>query len=94
MELTYNRPLEALPFPVIKPVPLYALLYIIAFHNSKGYAPTWRDLMRECGWRSPGTAAAATSALLKIGVVVKRDRSARSLRPTVRFIPANQLGAK
>ncbi len=62
------------------------LSFIEDFIGSKGYSPSYREIMAGCGYSSVATVALHVNNLVRRGHLAKRDRSARSLevvRPTV-----------
>ena len=55
------------------------LRYIGAFIAEQGYSPSYREIMKGCGYNSVATVALHVDSLIKRGHLRKRDRSARSL---------------
>lgn len=55
------------------------LKFIEAFIASRGYSPSYREIMNGCGYNSVATVALHINSLIKRGHLQKRDRSARSL---------------
>jgi LexA DNA binding domain len=55
------------------------LSFIDAFIKEHGYSPSYREIMRGCGYNSVATVALHIRSLITRGHLVKRDYSARSL---------------
>ncbi len=55
------------------------LQFIADFISEHGYSPSYREIMRGCGYTSVATVALHINSLIKRGHLVKRDNSARSL---------------
>ena len=55
------------------------LEYIQQFITEHGYSPSYREIMRGCGYTSVATVALHVNNLIKRGHLQKRDHSARSL---------------
>ncbi|MDQ3158768.1 MAG: hypothetical protein M3P98_01345 [bacterium] len=55
------------------------LSYIDKFINEHGYSPSFREIMRGCGYGSVATVAAHIDNLIARGHLEKRDNEARSL---------------
>ena len=55
------------------------LQFIADFISEHGYSPSYREIMRGCGYTSVATVALHVNSLIKRGHLVKRDNSARSL---------------
>lgn len=53
--------------------------YIDQFIKEHGYSPSYREIMRGCGYSSVATVALHVSSLIARGHLRKRDRSARSI---------------
>jgi hypothetical protein len=54
-------------------------MYIAEFIQIHGYGPSYREIMRGCGYSSVATVAEHIQSLISRGHLKKRDRSARSL---------------
>jgi SOS-response transcriptional repressor LexA len=62
------------------------LNYIEEFINSRGYSPSYREIMKGMSYTSVATVSLHVNSLIRRGHLQKRDRSARSLevvKPTV-----------
>lgn len=55
------------------------LNYIEAFIAEHGYSPSYREIMKSCGYTSVATVALHINSLIARGHLVKRDHAARSL---------------
>lgn len=55
------------------------LNYIEQFVAEHGYGPSYREIMRGCGYNSVATVALHVNSLISRGHLTKRDHSARSL---------------
>ena len=55
------------------------LTYLEGFIIEHGYSPSYREIMRGCGYTSVATVALHVNSLIKRGHLRKRDHSARSL---------------
>ena len=55
------------------------LSFIQQFIDQKGYSPSYREIMKGCGYTSVATVSLHINNLIRRGHLVKRDRSARSL---------------
>lgn len=55
------------------------LSYIDSFIARHGFSPSYREIMKGCGYRSVATVALHIDNLIKRGHLIKRDHSARSL---------------
>ena len=55
------------------------LTYIETFIAEHGYGPSYREIMRGCGYNSVATVALHINSLITRGHLSKRDKSARSL---------------
>ncbi len=55
------------------------LTYLEGFIIEHGYSPSYREIMRGCGYTSVATVALHINSLIKRGHLRKRDHSARSL---------------
>lgn len=55
------------------------LAFIEAFIAQNGYSPSYREIMKGCGYTSVATVALHVNSLIKRGHIVKRDHAARSL---------------
>jgi SOS-response transcriptional repressor LexA len=55
------------------------LNYIEQFVAEHGYGPSYREIMRGCGYNSVATVALHVNSLITRGHLTKRDNSARSL---------------
>lgn len=55
------------------------LSFIEDFVSSNGYGPSYREIMKGCGYHSVATVAAHVNNLIGKGLLNKKDRSARSL---------------
>lgn len=55
------------------------LAFIENFIAQHGYGPSYREIMRLCGYKSVSTVATHVENLIKKGHLRKKDRSARSL---------------
>lgn len=55
------------------------LTYIQKFVAENGYGPSYREIMRGCGYNSVATVALHVNSLISRGHLTKRDHSARSL---------------
>jgi SOS-response transcriptional repressor LexA len=55
------------------------LEYISQFINEHGYSPSYREIMRGCGYTSVATVALHVNSLIARGHLQKRGQSARSL---------------
>jgi repressor LexA len=70
--------------PTIRPTKKQRLLleFIQEFIAEHGYSPSYREIMKGCGYNSVATVALHVGNLIKRGHLNKRDRSARSLEVT------------
>lgn len=57
------------------------LNYIEEFIAKNGYGPSYREIMKGCGYNSVATVALHINNLIKRGYLRKKDRSSRSLEP-------------
>jgi SOS-response transcriptional repressor LexA len=55
------------------------LQFIAEFIAEHGYSPSYREIMRGCGYTSVATVALHVNSLISRGHLVKRNNSARSL---------------
>lgn len=55
------------------------LQYIEGFIKGNGYGPSYREIMRALDYKSVSTVAVHVDGLIARGLLLKRDRSARSL---------------
>lgn len=55
------------------------LTFIEQFIGQHGYSPSYREIMKGCGYTSVATVALHVNSLIKRGHLHKRDHSARSL---------------
>lgn len=55
------------------------LSFIDGFIAGHGYGPSYREIMRALNYKSVSTVAVHVNGLIAKGLLVKRDRSARSL---------------
>jgi repressor LexA len=53
--------------------------FIDSFIHEHGYGPSYREIMRSLNYKSVSTVAVHIDNLIKIGRLIKTDRSARSL---------------
>jgi SOS-response transcriptional repressor LexA len=65
----------------IRPTKKQRLLleFISEYITQHGYSPSYREIMKGCGYSSVATVALHVNNLIKRGHLQKRDRSARSL---------------
>ena len=56
------------------------LNFISAFIKTNGYAPSYREIMKNLNYRSVSTVATHIDNLIALGYVEKKNRSARSLQ--------------
>lgn len=56
------------------------LQFITAFLNEHNYAPSYREVMVALNYKSVSTVAVHVDALITKGYLVKKDKSARSIR--------------
>ncbi len=56
------------------------LQFISDFLNEHHYAPSYREVMTALGYKSVSTVAVHVDALITKGYLVKKDKSARSIR--------------
>ncbi|MDB5177120.1 MAG: hypothetical protein JWN75_788 [Candidatus Saccharibacteria bacterium] len=56
------------------------LQFITDFLNEHDYAPSYREIMAELGYKSVSTVAVHVDALITKGYLTKSDKSARSVR--------------
>lgn len=56
------------------------LEYIRGFLQEHTYAPSYREVMNALGYKSVSTVAVHIDGLISRGILVKKDRSARSIR--------------
>jgi len=73
------------------------LSFIEDFITTKGYSPSYREIMQGCGYTSVATVSLHVNNLIKRGHLNKRDRSARSLEvvkgsvKVTKEVPVKQL---
>jgi SOS-response transcriptional repressor LexA len=58
------------------------LTFIAQFINQHGYGPSYREIMRGCGYSTLSVVSLHIDALVQIGYLEKKDRGARSLSLT------------
>jgi len=58
------------------------LTFIAQFINQHGYGPSYREIMRGCGYSTLSVVSLHIDALVQIGYLDKKDRGARSLSLT------------
>ncbi len=75
----------------LMPAQFRLLMAILAHIDVHGLPPSFRDLMRATGVRSPNVTAKSLAALKKKGMIDYEPRKARTIRPLFRFIPAECL---
>ncbi len=65
-----------------------------AWHGRNRRQPmNWREIMKVCGFSSNNALTCHLKRLKKLGLVDwAEDKTARTLMPRCRFIPADQLG--
>jgi SOS-response transcriptional repressor LexA len=56
------------------------LQYITDFLSENNYAPSYREIMAQLGYKSVSTVAVHVDALITKGYLTKHDKSARSIR--------------
>jgi SOS-response transcriptional repressor LexA len=56
------------------------LQFISDFLNENNYAPSYREIMAELGYKSVSTVAVHVDGLIAKGYLTKSDKSARSVR--------------
>lgn len=67
----------------LTPRQLDILQWISGFADAHGYAPTYRQIGRHYGWKSPGAAVAThLQSLERKGVVTREPGQARTLKLT------------
>lgn len=69
------------------------LEFIAAFIAEHGYSPSYREVMKGCGYNSVATAALHIKNLIERGHLVKRGHSARSLELTKAIIKVEESDA-
>ena len=73
------------------------LTFIDKFINEHGYSPSYREIMRGCGYGSVATVAAHIENLIARGHLKKRDNEARSLEVVAgdgKDFKSNEVSAK
>lgn len=58
------------------------LEYISHFINQHGYGPSYREIMSGCGYSTLSVVSVHVEALVNLGYLDKKDRSARSIKLT------------
>lgn len=65
------------------------LQYIADFLAEHNYAPSYREVMNALGYKSVSTVAVHVDGLIAKGYLVKKDKSARSIRMASEKTPDN-----
>ncbi len=60
------------------------LSFIAEFINQHGYGPSYREIMRGCGYSTLSAVSLHVDALVHLGYLEKKERGARSLSLTVK----------
>lgn len=65
------------------------LQFIADFLAEHNYAPSYREVMNALGYKSVSTVAVHVDGLIAKGYLIKKDKSARSIRMASEKVPEN-----
>ncbi len=69
------------------------LSFISNFINQHGYGPSYREIMRGCGYSTLSSVSMHVDALIMLGLLTKKKRGARSLQITQKnTLTAGEIG--